>query len=227
MSRGRAAVLAWALAAAVLATPGPAGAQGGNLAAARSACDAAVARRLASLGEVKAKVDAAAHLTASDRSALDSQIDAATTGLTQLRATIDAETILAKLRTDCRMVVTSFRVYLVLIPKSYLVAGADRARAAGEALTRLAGLLQARITAAHARGRDITSAGGYVSDIGIKVQAAQAAAAAVPPSVLPLEASGYPANKQTLVTARASLATARGALQGALNAAQLAISALK
>jgi len=228
VSRGKAAVLAWVLAgAAALATPGPAGAQGGTLAAARSACDAAVARRLASLGEVKTKVDAAAHLTASDKSALDSQIGAAATGLTQLRATIDADTTLAKLRTDCRMVVTGFRVYLVLIPKAYLVVGADRAKAAGDALTRLAGLLQARISAAQARGRNVTSAGGYVSDIGIKVQAAQAAAAGIPASVLPLEATGYPANRQTLVTARASLAAARGALQGALNAAQLAINALK
>jgi hypothetical protein len=228
VSRGRAALLAWTLAvAALVAAPAPAGAQGGGLAAARAACDAAVAKRVASLGEVKGKVDAAAHLTAPDKSTLDSQIDAASTGLTQLRATIDADTTLAKLRTDCRVVVTGFRVYLVLIPKAYLVVAADRAEAAGDALNRLAGLLQARVAAAQARGRNVTSAGGYVSDIGIKVQAAQSAAAAVPASVLALQATGYPANRQTLVTARTSLATARGALRGALDAAQLAINALK
>jgi hypothetical protein len=190
------------------------------------ACDAAISRRLNDLGSVKGRVDVAAHVTAADRTALDAEIGAAVTGLTQLRGTIDADTTRAKLAGDCRLIVTNFRVYLVLIPKAHMVVAADRVDAAADALNRLAGRLHERITTARAKGRNVTSAQGFVGDIGVKVQAATSAVSGVPSSLLPLLATGYPGNRQKLIDAKASLNAGLQALRGAMQDARQAIQAL-
>jgi hypothetical protein len=80
---------------------------------------------------------------------------------------------------------------------------------------------------AKTRGRDTTSAEGYVKDLAGKADAAATAVAGVPAGVLPLQAADFPGNRAALVSARASLATARGDLTGTLGAASRAIAALK
>jgi hypothetical protein len=204
-----------------------AGAQAGPIDTARKACDAAVAKRVTSLATVKRNLDAGPAVAGPNRAALDSHIDAAVTGLTALKATIDADTDLAKLRTDCRKVVSDYQVYSLLVPRVELVRAAGRVQAAAGTLKHLAGLLQARVDAAKARSRDVASAQGYVTDLGLKADAGTKAAAGVPAAVLPLDAAGFPGNRPVLAAARASVETARGALKGALAAADSAIGALK
>jgi hypothetical protein len=163
-----AAVALVAAAGAVLVLPGLAGAQGGPIDAARKTCDAAVAKRLTSLGTVRQALDGTPAVSAPDRAMLDSQIDAAATGMTALKATIDADATLAKLRADCRMLVSGYYVYALLIPRVELVRAAGRVQAAAGTLKHLAGLLQARVDGAKARNRDIASAQGYVTDLALK-----------------------------------------------------------
>ena len=228
MSRLRAAVVALVVAAgSVLALSGPAGAQAGPIDAAKKICDAAVARRLTSLGAVKADLDATPSVASADRATLDSQIDATVTGLTALRATFDADATLAKVRTDCRRVVSDYRVYAVLIPRVELVRAAGRVQAAAGTLKHLAGLLQAGVNAARGQSKDTTSAQGYVTDLGLKADAASRAVAGVPAAVLALDAAGSPGNRPALVGARAAVDSAHGALTGAIAAAGSAIAALK
>jgi hypothetical protein len=202
-------------------------AQSGPIDTARKDCDAAVAKRLTSLGSLKKNLDATPAVAAPNRAVLDSQIDAAVTGLTTLKATIDADTALPKLRTDCRRVVSDHYVYALLVPRVELVRAASRVQAAAGTLKHLAGLLQARVDAAKAGNRDVASAQGYVTDLGLKVDAATKAAAGVPVAVLPLDVAGFPANRPVLAGARASLESARGALKGAVAAAGSATSAIK
>jgi hypothetical protein len=228
----RTAVVALVVAAgSVLVLPGPTGAQTGAQAgaidAAKKICDAAVARRLTSLATVKADLDATPSVASADRATLDAQIDATSAGLTALKATFDADTTLAKVRTDCRRVVSDERVYELLIPRVELVRAAGRVQAAAGTLKHLAGLLQAEVNAAKGRNKDITSAQGYVTDLGLKADAATKAVAGIPTAVLPLDAAGYPGNRPVLVGARASVASAHGAMTGAIAAAGSAIAALK
>ena len=228
MRRLRTAVVALVVAAgSVLVLPGLAGAQTGAIDAAKKICDAAVARRLTSLGSLKADLDATPSVASADRATLDSQIDATGTGLTTLKATFDADATLAKVRIDCRRVVTDERVYALLIPRIELVRAAGRVQAAAGTLKHLAGLLQAGVNAARGQSKDTTSAQGYVTDLGLKADVAAKAVAGVPAAVLPLDAAGYPGNRPVLVGARASLDSARGALTGAIAAASSAIAALK
>ena len=201
------------LASLVLAAaPGPAGAQVATLAEGKSLCDAAIAKRLTDLASVKTLLGGASHVTEPDRTSLDAQLDAATAGLTGLKATIDADTTLRQLRIDCRMIVTSYRVYLVLIPKVHLVVAADRVDAAVDVLSRLAALLQARPG---------ETPNPTLTDLANKVGAAEQAASGIPIALLPLQASGYPANRPALASARASLAAAQADLTAALADARL------
>jgi uncharacterized phage infection (PIP) family protein YhgE len=201
-------------------------AQSGPIDTARKDCDAAVAKRLTSLGTVKKNLDATPAVAGPNRAALDSQIDAAVTGLTALKTTMDADSALPKLRTDCRKVVGDYYVYALLVPRVELVRAGGRVQAAAVTLKHLAGLLQTRVDAAKAANKDIASAQGYVTDLGLKVDAATKAVAGVPTAVLPLDAAGFPANRPVLAGARVSLESARGALKGALAAAGSAIGAI-
>jgi len=164
-------------AGAVLVLPEAAAAQTGAIDVAKKTCDAAIAKRLASLGTVKKNLDAAPAVASPNRATLDSQ-----TG---------------------------------------------RVQVAAGTLKHLAGLLQARVDAAKARGKDIASAQGYVTELGLKADAATRAVEGVPAAVLPLNAAGFPGNRPPLAAARASVETARGALKGAVAAAGSAIGALK
>jgi hypothetical protein len=179
------------------------------------ACDAAVDRRVGALGSARQALESSAHLSSTDRNALEGQIDAAVSGLRALRSTIDADPP-ARLATDCRSIVTGYRVIGLLVPKVQLAAAADRALGNGDTLTGLAALLQQRVDAAKGRGRNVAAAQGDVTAIGGKVTEAASAVGGVPAMVLPLDAPGYPANRRTLVAARGSLSTARGALLDAL-----------
>jgi len=130
-------------------------------------------------------------------------------------------------RKDCRRIVTDYYTFGFLVPQVRLVIASDRVTATAATLKHLQALLQSRVDAARARNLDITSAQGFVTDLGVKVDAATKASSGVPPAVLPLKATGFPGNRPTIVTARASLDTARGALQGAVAAATSAMTAIK
>lgn len=211
----------------VAVAPGLAGAQGAGVQAAKTACDNASAVRVTSLGSAQKDLDSDANVGAVTRTALDGQVMAATTGLQALKTVIDADTTLARVRADCRRIVTGFFVDALLLPKIHLVRASARVQAAATALKHLRALLQARLDAARAKGKDTTSAQGFATDLGLKVDAAAKGVSGIPAAVVPLDAAGFPGNRPTLVNARASLESARGALQGAVAAATNAINALK
>lgn len=203
------------------------GGQAGTLEAGKALCDAAIARRTADLTAAKAAVDGAPNVTATDKAVLDASLVGNASGLASLRAVIGADTTLPALRTDCTRIVTEHYVYLFAIPQARLVVAADRVQAAATALRKLQGLLQQEVAAAQKKGKDVTSADGSIDELGQKVAAALQYAGQADSSVLPLSASGYPANKPTIVAARSAMGTARNALSGALTDAKAAIASLR
>jgi hypothetical protein len=214
--------------ALVVATPTlAAGQTAPKLSGPRTACDAMVGRRLNDLARTNTEVDAAPHLTGPDRSKLDSILTATTTGLMSLKTKIDADDTPVALRTDCRTIVTGYRVYLMVNPQARLVVAADRALAAANALSELANLLQARVARDVAAGKDVSKAKADVIQLTTQAQAAHAAASGVPAGVLALTPAGYPGNRPTLVAARATLATTRGELVAATEAGRRAVAALR
>jgi len=213
--------------AALIGAPGLAVAQNTGIQAAKLTCDNAVATRELALGHLLTDADAAPNVDAAAKKSLDLEIQVTVDGLRTLKGTIDAATLLADVRKDCRRIVTDYYTFGFLVPQVRLVIASDRVTATAATLKHLQALLQSRVDAARARNLDITSAQGFVTDLGVKVDAATKASSGVPPAVLPLKATGFPGNRPTIVTARASLDTARGALQGAVAAATSAMTAIK
>src|SRR2546428_166016 len=83
----------------------------------RDAGDVEIDRRLGTLTTLDGLVRDARHLTDADRQELLGEISADRSGLTALKAKIDADTDLTTLRNDLRTIVTGYRVYVLLEPK--------------------------------------------------------------------------------------------------------------
>lgn len=96
----------------------------------KARCDQAISQRESTLSDLETKVAASKHLTDADRASLEGQLQSAASGLTTLKGTIDADSTAQQVRIDCKRIYTDFRVYLLLVPKTHLVIGDDRALAA-------------------------------------------------------------------------------------------------
>lgn len=185
----------------------------------------AIERRLAVLDALTRRIDTSAHLTASHRSTLAAQYATARSGLRALDAAIQADTALAEVRADQVKIVSRYRVYVLVVPKTHIVIAADRIAFIASALTSLESKLEAAANKAPA-GSDTDAAMAALADMAKQIKAATGAVSGVADSVLALEASGYPANRSILLSARADLVTARTALRAARAEAATAIAKL-
>ena len=177
--------------------------------------DAAIQARLTALGNDLTAVNSAAHLAPADKQTLLGLISSDQSGLTQLKATIDATTDPTTCHTDGLTIVTGYRVYVLVGPKVRLTIAADQIQAAGATLQSVATTLQNDINRAKGNGKDVAKAQEALNDLNTKTTAALSAAAPVPGQVLPLDPSGYPADATTLQSARQSLESARSDLHAA------------
>ncbi len=160
---------------------------------------------------------AAGGLTDADRAALQSQLAADTSGLTTLRAQVDGETDVTTLRADLKTIVTDFRVYVLMVPKTAEVITADTELAAVTRLGTVESRLQARIAADSAAGKDIAQAQSDLDELQAKVLGVSPLVQGIPASVLPLTPAQYNAGtaRPILASSRTSLRTGRGLLAGA------------
>src|SRR5438105_5027819 len=83
------------------------------------------ARRLQTIGVLNTRVANARGLTASDRSALAATLSSDRSGLTALRAKLDAETALQAALSDAREIFAGYRVYAVVDLQVRMAIAAD------------------------------------------------------------------------------------------------------
>jgi hypothetical protein len=186
----------------------------GNL---RKLGDCEIDRRLDTITKLQGLVANAGGLTDGDRTALQSQLTADTGGLTALRATINGETDVAALRADVGKIVTEFRIYLLMAPKTAEVIAADAELAAIARLDTVTTNLQARIDAAKAAGKDVTQAQADLDAMQAKLAQVSPLVSGIPAAVLPLTPAQYNdgSAKPVLTSARTSLRNGRALLVGA------------
>ncbi len=198
----------------------------GNL---RQVGDCMIDRRLELLGRLADRVDSAKVLTDADRSALSGQIAAASSGLTALRDTIDHETDVDALKADLKKIVTDYRVYVLVAPKTRLVIGADGALLVAGRFDTLGAKLAGRIADAAAQGKDVTAAQAALDAMNAKVSQARGLAQPLPAALLPLTAADYNAGtaQPVLNNARATLVQTRDLLKGARADAKACARALR
>jgi hypothetical protein len=234
-TRVRRTVAAIVAAASIAAVPATATAQttarqqreDSQLVILKARAKAAVDRRETELTRLRGQVSASKRLTPGHRSTLLQQISSASSGLLSVDAKVQADTDLTTARADAQTIVTGFRVFVLVEPRTHLVIAADIETSAANRLATVADKLESAIATAQAKGKDVTAAKAAVADLRTQISTALGKAATAASSVIGLTAAGYPANQPTLTAARDSVQSSRAALKAAVTDARAAVAGLK
>lgn len=189
--------------------------------------DAEIARRLAQLAKLNGLITSAKKLSTSDRATLTSQVSSEVTGLTTLKAQLDAETTYAAAVTDAKSIFNDYRVYALITPKVHLVKVADDQQVNEADLAALATKLQSRITTAQAQGKSVTALQTALTDMNAKVKAAQGISGTVEAAVINLQPSDFNSNHTVLSGDAAQLQAAHADNQAAYQDAATIVAGLK
>lgn len=191
--------------------------------------DCEIDRRLATLDRLRALVADAPVITDAHETSLKGVLDGATTGLTALRAEIDAETSIPELRSEIRRIYTDFRVYVLDARQVLLVRGDDRVVAAADRLDKAAGQLADAIARAESNGKDVTEAKADLDAMTAAIAAARAEVAGDVDAVLAETPATWNAGtaKPILDAARASISKAQADLRTALRESRAVLAALR
>ena len=156
----------------VCATQAAAVKAGASVDTLRAMGDCEINRRFTTLSQLGSRVSGSKVLTSSDAAALTAEIGSTTSGLTSLKATIDAETSISALQTEIKRIATDYRVYLLVGPQVNLVSAADGVTASQTRFSKVNTNLTSRIAAAKAAGKDVTAAQAALDKMNAAVTAA-------------------------------------------------------
>jgi len=202
----------------------------------RAVGDCEIGRRITTLNDLDARVAAAPQISDLHKTQLrnvnnvnPASFAAEKTGLTALKAKIDGETDLKALHDDIAKIAEDFRVYLLVVPKTHLVGGADALDKATDRLHELEGKLQGMIDKAAAGGKDVSQATTLLNDMKSKTSQADTLISGVADSIMGISPAGYNAGpgKTALEAARTKVQQARDLVQGARTDAKQIIDLLK
>lgn len=119
--------------------------------------DKEIDRRVNTLTELTARMQAMGRLTAEAKASLAASIQSQISALGALKAKIAADTDLAVLKTDIKSISESYRIFLLVIPQGHITVASDKIKFVATNATTLAVKLSARIDAAAAAGKDVAS----------------------------------------------------------------------
>lgn len=131
--------------------------------------DREISRRITNLNSLATRIGAMKKLSSSEIISLTSSIQNEVSILTTLKTKIDGDTDLATLLTDVQSITKSYRIYMLVIPQSRIMAAADRVLTIVDNLNTLGGKLQTRITAAQSAGKDVSALQTALADFTAKV----------------------------------------------------------
>lgn len=186
---------------------------------------AEIDRRIATLTEAMARVQAAPRLTGAHRTELGDQLEGQRSELTALRAKVTGARRLVTLRSALGKVVTDYRVYVLTVPKTRGVGAADIVLAALDRMGGLSGRLEATVAAVDDEDVEETATAdleALTAELGqtrVKVEN-------LATTLLALQAASYPANRPTLESARSDLRDARTSLEDCAALADQIVTAL-
>jgi hypothetical protein len=186
-----------------------------TLAALKERCNAAVQRRLGTLGADDTFVKQSAALTSADEATLEGQITADQRGLTALDQTIQGDTTIAQAHSDCALIVANYRVYVMEDPKIHEVIAAGGVSKVNASFQTLNPELQTLINSSSVSAIIKAQAQSDLNDVTSKVDASHTSISGVTASVINLTPAGWPGNKVDLQSARQNIKTARTDLSGA------------
>lgn len=177
-----------------------------------------ITNRINSLNALQTRVDQMVKISASEKQALDASIQASIQTMTALKATIDADTDLTKLKADAQSITKAYRIYALILPQGRVEALADRVLDIVSLMNDLSPKLQSRITAAQTAGQNVTAAQSAYVDMQAKISDASTQANAAASAVANLTPDN---GNQTVVQSNTA------AIKGALAKLKIAQSDLK
>ena len=198
-----------------------------DLSGAKAKCDAAVAERLTEIDKLTGKANGAKNLGAGHRTTIVGLLSTSRSGLTDLRAKIDADVDGATLKTDCQNVATGFRVFALRAPQVHLAIVGDRQVAVLARGTNAVTKLDAAIQKASSNGKDVTDATAKLADMKAKLADATALLDGVVDSELALTPAQWNANHNVLSPTMTALHNAQADLLTALADGKAIIADLK
>ncbi len=194
--------------------------------------DQKIDARLTDLQKLNTRVQDMKNESATGKAAITTSVQTNSTGLTTLKAKLDADTDLSTARTDDTAITQTYRIYALVIPQGFLLASADRITTISGLMNALIGKLQTRISAAQTAGKNVTAATAAIADMQLKLTAANTEAGAIVSSVSSLtpdqgNITTSASNKAALIAARAHVKTATADLTAARKDVSIILSTLK
>jgi len=183
-----------------------------------------ISRRLSTLNSLSSKINASTTLSSSDKAVLSQEVNDEISSLNALKTKLDADTDVTTAKADAQSIITDYRVYALVVPKTGLVIAADRQIAAESKLSDLATKLDAKVSAASKNAKSMQAA---LADMKAKIASAQTISNNVGSSVINLQPTDFNSDHNVLSGYRNQLKTAQNDLQAAVQDAKTIITQLK
>lgn len=190
-----------------------------QLAYVKARVDLHVAQRQLTIHRLTSALAARPHVTDDHRATLSGLYTSDAAGLTAVDATVQADTTCKQAVTDGRTVVTDYRVYMLLVPQTRLVAASDTGAYGAGRLTTAEPKLQAGINAITDPTKKAEAQAAY-DDLVVQTKAASDDFAGAGDAMLALKPADMPAAQAKVTAERAKVQGGRAALTIALKDAK-------
>lgn len=136
-----------------------------QLASVIKGADMMITNRITTLNNLISRIQGDNRLTSDEKTALSAEIQSTISGLNSLKATIDADTDVAKARSDAKKIVTDYYVFVKLEPKIRLLITLNNLEATSSNVQTLVPQVQNLINTLQGQGKDTSGLTGLLTDI--------------------------------------------------------------
>ncbi|HZQ30018.1 MAG TPA: hypothetical protein VFA93_02995 [Patescibacteria group bacterium] len=145
--------------------------QQNNLSGAKKRADQAINRRISELNKLLQRIQNDQKLTSDDKANLSSDIQSAINGLTTLKSKIDADTDLTTLKSDAKQIVSGFKVFDVIVPKTRLLIIIDNLTSVTTKIAGFTPKIQDLINNLKSEGKDVTQLQSLLDNVNSRLTA--------------------------------------------------------
>lgn len=139
--------------------------KGTNLTSAKSKAYQAINRRLAELNRLLQRIQNNQRLSSDDKASISSNIQSAIDGLTTLKSKIDSDNDLAALKSDVKQIISRYKVYDVIIPKTQLLITIDNLESVTTKIAAFTPKIQDFMNTLKSEGKDVTQLQSLLDDV--------------------------------------------------------------
>lgn len=176
--------------------------------------------RISILQKLEARINDMKRLTSDEKSAIVAQVDVQIAALTSLKSQISSDASTTTLVADLKTIRPDYRTYLLVLPRTAILAAGNRVLNIVDQMTTEGSKLQTRITAAQNSGMNVSAAQAAYADYTSKIADAKVQGQAAIDLVKDLQVdqgdtATLNANTAALKSARTKLEAARADLKAA------------